>query len=335
MHVVATAGHVDHGKSALVKALSGIDPDRLKEEQARQMTIDLGFAWAALPDGETIGIIDVPGHEDFVENMLAGVGGIDAVLFVVAADEGPKPQTVEHAEILGLLRVAYGVVALTKVDLVREAGWLPLVQQEVTKLLLAAGLPAMPQVPVSSLSGEGLEALRLELAHALAGVPQRVDRGRPRLAVDRVFSMGGFGTVATGTLTDGALRTGQEVEIAPGGGRARIRGLQTHGEQVSLAAPGRRLAVNLSGVDVSEVRRGDVLMSPSATRSRGVWTFGSVCCRRQTPGSCMGRPSRSFMARRAGWAGCACWRGIGCQRAPRVGLSSSWRAPWLPTRATA
>ena len=263
MHVVATAGHVDHGKSALVKALSGIDPDRLKEEQARQMTIDLGFAWASLPDGETIGIIDVPGHEDFVENMLAGVGGIDAVLFVVAADEGPKPQTVEHAEILGLLRVACGVVALTKVDLVREAGWLLLVEQEVTKLLLAAGLPAMPQVPVSSISGQGLEALRLELAHALAGVPQREDRGRPRLAVDRVFSMGGFGTVATGTLTDGALRTGQDVEIAPGAGRARIRGLQTHGEQVSLAPPGRRLAVNLSGVDVSEVRRGDVLMSPS------------------------------------------------------------------------
>ncbi len=263
MYVVATAGHVDHGKSALVKALSGIDPDRLKEEQARQMTIDLGFAWASLPEGETVGIIDVPGHEDFIENMLAGLGGIDAVLFVVAADEGPKPQTIEHAEILGLLGVQSGVVALTKVDLVREREWLQLVQQEVAGLLLAAGLPAMAQVPVSSVSGEGLETLRAELGSALAEAPLRGDRARPRLSVDRVFSMGGFGTVVTGTLVDGALQAGQEVEIAPGGRRARIRGLQTHGEQVPVAPPGRRLAVNLSGVDVSEVERGDVLMLPS------------------------------------------------------------------------
>ena len=264
MRVVATAGHVDHGKSALVKALSGIDPDRLVEEQARQMTIDLGFAWSTLPDGEPIGIIDVPGHEDFVENMLAGVGGIDAVLLVVAADEGPKPQTIEHAEILGLLRIGCGVVALTRSDLVREADWLALVRLEVEALLRRADLPSLAQVAVSSVTGEGLGELRAELAKALATAPIRLDRGRPRLAVDRVFSMGGFGTVATGTLIDGSLRTGQEVEIAPVGRRARIRGLQTHGEQVTVADPGRRLAVNLSGVAASDVRRGDVLMMPSS-----------------------------------------------------------------------
>jgi selenocysteine-specific elongation factor len=264
MHVVATAGHVDHGKSALVKALSGIDPDRLKEEQARQMTIDLGFAWASLPEEQTIGIVDVPGHEDFIENMLAGVGAIDAVLFVVAADEGPMPQTVEHAEILGLLGIASGVVALTKVDLVDDRAWLELVSQEVQSLLASAGLPPMVQVPVSSLRGDGIERLRMELGHVLAGVPERADRGRPRLAVDRVFTMEGFGTVATGTLMDGALHAGDEVEIAPRGARARVRGLQTHREQVEVADPGRRLAVNLSGVDVGEVRRGDVLMLPAS-----------------------------------------------------------------------
>ncbi|MCJ7511931.1 MAG: selenocysteine-specific translation elongation factor [Anaerolineales bacterium] len=262
MHVVATAGHVDHGKSALVKALSGIDPDRLKEEQARQMTIDLGFAWARLPDGDPIGIIDVPGHEDFIENMLAGLGSIDAVLFVVAADEGPRPQTVEHAEILGLLHVACGVVALTKADLVREPEWLQLVQQDVAALLRSAGLPAMAQVPVSSATGEGLTSLRAELSGALAGAVPRVDLGRPRLSVDRVFSMEGFGTVVTGTLTDGRLSPGQEIEIAPGGQRARIRGLQTHGERLTVADPGRRLAVNLAGVQASDVQRGDVLMAP-------------------------------------------------------------------------
>ncbi len=267
MHVVATAGHVDHGKSALVKALTGIDPDRLREEQVRQMTIDLGFAWATLPNGEAIGIIDVPGHEDFIENMLAGVGGIDAVVFVVAADEGLMPQSREHAEILGLLRVSAGVVALTKADLVTDQAWVELVQADVSSLLAEAGLPPFSQVAVSAVTGEGLEALTAQLAQALKNSPPRQDRNRPRLPVDRVFTMEGFGTVVTGTLTDGSLHVGEEIELGPSGLRARIRGLQSHKEKITLADPGRRVAVNLVGLEASAIQRGDVLMTPGGYTS--------------------------------------------------------------------
>jgi selenocysteine-specific elongation factor len=248
MHVVGTAGHVDHGKSTLVQALTGINPDRLQEEQEREMTIDLGFAWLNLPNGDPVGIVDVPGHRDFVENMLAGVGGIDAALFVVAADEGVMPQTREHLAILDLLQVSGGVVALTKVDLVDDPDWLDLVTADVAEVLKGTVLEDAPLVPVSARTGQGLDSLLAALQQVLAHTEPRPDRGRPRLWIDRVFTISGFGTVVTGTLVDGGLDVGQEVELLPQGLRARIRGLQTHKEKIQHAVPGSRVAVNLSGL---------------------------------------------------------------------------------------
>ena len=262
MHVIGTAGHVDHGKSMLVKALTGIDPDRLKEEKERQMTIDLGFAWLTLPSGEQVGIVDVPGHKDFIENMLAGVGGIDAALFVVAADEGVMPQTREHLAILDLLGVKSGLVALTKVDLVDDPEWLELVEAEVEELLEGTTLADAPIIPVSAKTGQGLPELVAELDALLQRTPPRRDLGRPRLSIDRVFSITGFGTVVTGTLVDGAFELGQEVEILPQGIKARIRGLQTHKRHIERAMPGSRVAINLAGVSKNELRRGDVVTTP-------------------------------------------------------------------------
>src|SRR5262245_15707093 len=224
MHVIGTAGHVDHGKSTLVEALTGIHPDRLKEERERQMTIDLGFAWLKLGEREEVGVVDVPGHRDFIENMLAGVGGIDAALFVVAADEGIMPQTREHLAILDLLHIPAGVVALTKIDLAGDAEWVELVQAELAEALAGTRLADAPVVPVSARTGQGLAALREALAQCLARVPARPDRGRPRLPVDRVFTIAGFGTVVTGTLSDGRLAVGEDVEILPRGLRTRVRG---------------------------------------------------------------------------------------------------------------
>ncbi len=262
MRVIGTAGHVDHGKSTLVTALTGINPDRLKEEREREMTIDLGFAWLTLPDGEPISIIDVPGHEDFIKNMLAGVGGIDAALLVVAADEGVMPQTREHVDILNLLQVRSGVVALTKIDLIDDPEWLDLVREEIREYLADTSLAKAPVIPVSARSGEGVEALLNALQVALEQAPPRPDRGRPRLPVDRVFTLAGFGTIVTGTLSDGTLHVGQEVEVLPGGLRSRIRGLQTHRQRVDVAAPGSRVALNLVGLDVSDLQRGDVVAAP-------------------------------------------------------------------------
>ncbi len=266
MHVIGTAGHVDHGKSTLVHALSGIDPDRLREEKEREMTIDLGFAWLTLPNGEAIGIVDVPGHRDFIENMLAGVGGIDAALFVVAADEGVMPQTREHLAILDLLGVSTGVVALTKVDALGDMAereeWVELVSADVSETLEGTVLESAPLVPVSARTGEGLNALVEALQGILAQAEPRRDRGRPRLPVDRVFSISGFGTVVTGTLADGRLETGQEVEIVPRGLKARVRGLQTHKQKIEQAVPGSRVAVNLSGVSKADLQRGDVITTP-------------------------------------------------------------------------
>jgi selenocysteine-specific elongation factor len=266
MRVIGTAGHVDHGKSTLVLALTGIDPDRLPEEKAREMTIDLGFAWLTLPGGEQVGVVDVPGHIDFIKNMLAGVGGIDAALFVVAADEGPMPQTREHLDILDLLGVSAGVVALTKADLVHDAEWLQLVQDDVSDLLLGTHLAGAPIVPVSARSGDGLVQLLQTLEAVLADVPVRRDEGRPRLPIDRVFTVAGFGTVVTGTLSDGSLDVGQEVEIVPGGDRARIRGLQTHKQKLERVLPGSRVAVNLTGVRTEQLRRGQVVTLPGLLR---------------------------------------------------------------------
>jgi selenocysteine-specific elongation factor len=262
---IGTAGHVDHGKSTLVKALTGIDPDRLAEEKARAMTIDLGFAWLTLPGGQSVSVVDVPGHERFIKNMLAGVGGIDAALLIVAADEGPMPQTVEHLAILDLLDVNRGVIVLTKADAV-DADWLDLVREEVRELVSTTTLADAPIVTVSALTGEGLSTLLETLETVLASSPGTPGGSPPRLPVDRVFSVSGFGTVVTGTLSGGEFNTGDELRLYPGDRRARVRGLQSHQEKVSRALPGRRTAVNLSGITTEEVRRGDVLAPPGIMR---------------------------------------------------------------------
>ncbi|MFO7273097.1 MAG: selenocysteine-specific translation elongation factor [Sphaerobacter thermophilus] len=260
-YVVGTAGHVDHGKSTLVKALTGIDPDRLREEKEREMTIDLGFAWMKLPSGRQISIIDVPGHERFIKNMLAGVGGIDAALLVVAADEGPMPQTAEHLAILDLLQIERGLIVLTKTDLV-DGEWRDLVVEEIREAVRGTVMDGAPVVPVSAVTGEGLDDLRAAIDALLDAVPPHNETGRPRLPIDRVFTVAGFGTVVTGTLLGGPLEIGQEVEILPAGRRGRVRGLQSHRSKVERAQPGSRTAVNLAGISVEEIARGDVLTVP-------------------------------------------------------------------------
>jgi selenocysteine-specific elongation factor len=279
-HVIGTAGHVDHGKSALVQALTGTDPDRLAEEKARGMTIDLGFAWTTLPSGREVGFVDVPGHERFVHNMLAGVGGIGCALFVVDAGEGWRPQSAEHLAILDLLGVGAGVVALTKVDLVDEATR-DRVAAEVAGRLRGTTLAGAAVVPTAAPAGVGVAALAAALDAALDGLGEPPDRGRPRLPVDRVFSMRGSGTVVTGTLSGGSLRAGGEAELLPAGRRARIRGLQGHGRPLAEAVPARRLAVNLAGVATDQVTRGDVLVLP------GQWAATTVadCRLRCLPGA--------------------------------------------------
>ncbi len=266
MRVIGTAGHVDHGKSTLVAALTGTHPDRLKEEQEREMTIDLGFAWLTLPGGEEIGIVDVPGHRDFIENMLAGVGGIDAALLVIAADEGIMPQTREHLAILDLLQINSGIVVLTKIDLVDDPAWLGLVEADIRTVLRGTVLQDAPILRVSSKTKAGLPELLRTLGLLLQNASARPDLGRPRLPVDRVFSIAGFGTVVTGTLSDGKLATGDEVEILPSGLCGRIRGLQTHKKKEDTAVPGSRTAVNISGLDVEQIQRGEVVTHPGQYR---------------------------------------------------------------------
>lgn len=266
MHVIGTAGHVDHGKSSLIAALTGTHPDRLKEEQERQMTIELGFGWLMLPGGEEVGIVDVPGHRDFIGNMLAGVSGLDAALLVIAADEGVMPQTREHLAILDLLQIPSGLVVLTKIDLIEDPAWLDLVEADIRAALRGTVLQDAPIVRVSSRTRAGLSDLIRTLGLLLQNQPPRPDLSRPRLPVDRVFSMPGFGTVVTGTLGDGRLSVGEEVEILPSGLRARIRGLQTHRRKEETAVPGSRTAVNLSGVDVEQIQRGDVVVHPGQYR---------------------------------------------------------------------
>jgi selenocysteine-specific elongation factor len=259
--VIGTAGHIDHGKSTLVTALTGIDPDRLAEEKRRGMTIDLGFAHLRLPSGLEVGIVDVPGHARFIRNMLAGVHGLDAVMLVIAADEGVMPQTREHLEIIDLLDVRRGLVVLTKVDLV-DTDWLALVRSEVLATLEGTSLQGAQVIPFSAVTGEGKASLVAALDALLEKTPARPDRDRPRLPIDRVFSMSGFGTVVTGTLVDGNLSVGQELEVVPSGLIARIRGLQQHNRKVEVAAPGGRIAANLVGVEKDELSRGDVLARP-------------------------------------------------------------------------
>ena len=260
--VIGTAGHIDHGKSALVRALTGTDPDRLKEEKARGITIDLGFAHAEV--GEvTLSFVDVPGHERFVKNMLAGAGGIDMVILAVAADESVMPQTREHFEICRLLRVPSGVIVLTKSDLA-DADTLAIARLETRDLVAGSFLADAPMVAVSSRTGEGLDELRGVLASAASTVRERDRRGPVRLPIDRVFSVKGFGTVVTGTLVSGVVRPEDELSILPRDRRVKVRGLQVHGHGESSAHAGQRVAANLGGLDVADLVRGDTLCTPGA-----------------------------------------------------------------------
>ncbi|MDD2921379.1 MAG: selenocysteine-specific translation elongation factor [Anaerolineales bacterium] len=263
MRVIGTAGHVDHGKSTLIAALTGTHPDRLKEEQAREMTIELGFGWLKLPNGEEIGIIDVPGHRDFIENMLAGIGGIDAALLVIAADEGVMPQTKEHLAILDLLQIPIGLIVLAKIDLAPDAAWLDLLEADIRETVRDTVLSDAPILRVSAKSGAGLDSLVATLAARLESTPQRLDLNRPRLPIDRVFTMSGFGAVVTGTLSDGRFSVGDEVEILPSGLTGRIRGLQTHKKKEETASIGSRTAVNISGIDAELIQRGEVVVHPN------------------------------------------------------------------------
>jgi selenocysteine-specific elongation factor len=260
--VVGTAGHIDHGKSALVKALTGTDPDRLKEEQARGITIDLGFAHARIGEVE-IAFVDVPGHERFVRNMLAGAGGIDAVMLVVAADESVRPQTREHFAICRLLGIRRGLVALTKCDLV-DADTRDLAALDASELLAGSPLEGVPVVPVSARTGAGLDALRQALAALAGGAPRQAREGVARYPVDRVFTVKGFGTVVTGTLVSGEIAEGSELQVLPDGRLVRARGLQVHGNKVARVAAPQRVAVNLGSVDAASLTRGVTLVTPRA-----------------------------------------------------------------------
>jgi selenocysteine-specific elongation factor len=262
--ILGTAGHIDHGKTALVRALTGVDTDRLPEEKARGITIELGFAPLALPSGRRLGVVDVPGHEALVRTMVAGATGIDLVLLVVAADEGPMPQTREHLAIVSLLGIRHGVVALTKLDLA-EPDVAELAETEASALVGASTLAGAPLVRVSAATGAGLGALRAALDEVAARAAVRTAKsGPPRLWVDRAFEMRGFGTVVTGTLGGAPLRTGDAVELLPGGRRARIRGLQSFGAASEEVAPGARCAVNLQGVAADDTLRGALLTAPGA-----------------------------------------------------------------------
>jgi selenocysteine-specific elongation factor len=265
-HVIAgTAGHIDHGKTELVRALTGVDCDRLSEEKERGITIDIGFAPLILDDNLHVGFVDVPGHERFVKNMLAGASGIDLVVLVVAADESVKPQTREHFDVCRLLGVGAGLVALTKSDLV-DGEMQELVALEIKELVKGSFLDGAPIIPVSSVTGAGLEQLKEALAERARRTPPRSSVSIFRLPVDRAFSIKGFGTVITGTLSSGSVREGQEVAIYPGGQRARVRGVQIHGETAEEAVAGQRTALNLQGVDTAHVERGDVLAPPESMR---------------------------------------------------------------------
>ncbi len=259
--ILGTAGHIDHGKTQLIKALTGVDTDRLAEEKKRGISIELGFANLRLPSGRSLGVVDVPGHERFVKNMVAGATGIDLVLLVVAADDGVMPQTREHLAIIDLLGIDRGVVAITKSDLVEE-DWLELVRDEVETLISDSSLAGAPIVAVSSRTGQGLDGLKSVLDELSAQVESRSSEAIFRLPVDRVFTMAGAGTVITGTLWSGAVRLDDEIEILPRAERARARSIQVHGAQVDKAVAGQRVAINLAGVAKDEIARGDVLQAP-------------------------------------------------------------------------
>jgi selenocysteine-specific elongation factor len=264
-HIIGTAGHIDHGKTALIRALTGQETDRLKEEKERGISIDLGFAYLDLSTGERVGIVDVPGHERFIRNMLAGAHGIDLVLLVVAADDGVMPQTEEHLDILHLLGVSHGIVAITKSDLVEPAR-LDAVREEIAILLAGTTLDGAPVLPVSAVTGLGLEALRRTIERLLAGYARTESTGFFRLPVDRAFVMHGHGVVVTGTAIGGVLHAGDLVRVLPGGEELRVRSIQVHGREVSEGAHGQRVALNLVGVERTDLRRGHVICDPHLDR---------------------------------------------------------------------
>lgn len=268
--IIGTAGHVDHGKTRLIKALSGIDTDRLEEEKKRGITIELGFAHIPNDAGYNIGVIDVPGHEKFIKNMLAGIGGIDFVLFVVAADEGIMPQTREHFEILQALGIDDGIIAITKTDMVDEE-WLELVQEDIRDYVEGSFLEGKPMIPVSAKSGENIDLLKEEIIRKCDRESKRIEAPEMfRLPVDRVFTKSGFGTVVTGTLMDGTCSLNEEVHVFPEETPAKIRGIQTYGNDVEQAVAGQRTAINLSGVRKEDIRRGDVIAAKNAVSVTGM-----------------------------------------------------------------
>jgi selenocysteine-specific elongation factor len=264
--ILGTAGHIDHGKSALVKALTGTDPDRLKEEKERGITIDLGFADLAYPDGLGVGIVDMPGHERLIKNMLAGAGGIDIVLMVIAADEGIMPQSREHLDICNLLRVKRGLIAITKSDLVEE-DWIPLVEEEVKEFVKGTFLEDADIIPLSAKTGANIDLLKEKIGELAANVELKSESGIFRLPVDRIFTLKGFGTVVTGTAVSGSIAVESNVEILPKGITSKVRGLQSHGKEIKKARAGQRVAINLQGVSKEDIQRGDVIAIPDKLRT--------------------------------------------------------------------
>ena len=260
-HIIGTAGHVDHGKTALIARLTGVDTDRLREEKERGISIDLGFAPLSLPDGTVAGVVDVPGHERFIHNMLAGIGGIDLVLLVVDVNEGVMPQTREHLQILKLLRIPRGILVLTKCDLA-EPDWLDIVEEEIREEVAGTFLAEAPACRVSALTGAGLPELRATIQGILRDLPPRDEDGPARLPIDRHFTISGLGTVVTGTLLSGRIRVGDTVEVMPPGETARVREIQVHGQKAELARAGQRVAVNLAGFERADLKRGAVVATP-------------------------------------------------------------------------
>ena len=306
--VLGTAGHIDHGKTTLVKALTGIETDRLKEEKARGITIELGFAYLDLPGGQRLGIVDVPGHEKFVKNMVAGAAGIDLVALVIAADEGVMPQTREHLDICKLLGVQHGLVVLTKIDMVDEE-WLELVTEDVAEYVEGTFLEDAPIIPVSGVTGQGMDELKAaldELVEPPGGAP---GDGPFRLPVDRVFTMKGFGTVITGTAIGGQVEVGQEVSIYPRGVfKAKVRGLQVHNQEVTSARRGQRTAINLQGLEKAGVERGDVLATPGSLEPLPVAGPGGQRPARHGPAAQTPRPHPlAHRQRRGAGPGAAGW----------------------------
>ena len=276
MFIIGTTGHIDHGKSSLVKALTSIDPDRLPEEKQRGMSIDLGFAWMALKSGEMVGFIDVPGHKDLMKNVIAGLWGINASVLVVAADDGWMPQTEEHIQILDFFGISHAVVAITKIDAVDDADWIALVEEDIRKRLQKTRLAGSPIVKVSATLGTNLESLKEAIADLSRRAVHHTDKDKPRLYIDRVFTITGSGTVVTGTLIDGSFNQDQKVTIYPRNLSSRIRGIESYKQKVNKGLPGSRVALNLMGIKKDEIQRGDIVFSEAQRLRTSIYINGSI-----------------------------------------------------------